>query len=138
MTTDLNNQAITGGVIEALSDDKIVLKITGTDYQLHLVPTVPALEFGVAEGKRIKGTIQAKALRIHPANGGGCFIEPAYGAPRIVAGVVLEVDVQSQTVLVDVAIPMRVTLRDSKDLNICQVGELVNFYVESGTSFTPA
>ena len=37
MTTDLNNQAITVGVIEALSDDKIVLKITGTDYQLHLL-----------------------------------------------------------------------------------------------------
>ncbi len=138
MTTDLNNQAITGGVIEALSDDKIVLKITGTDYQLHLVPTVPALEIGGTEGKRIKGTIQAKALKIHPASGGGRFIEPAYGAPRIVAGVVLEVDVQSRTVLVDVAIPMRVTLHDSKDLNICQVGELVNFYVESGTSFTPA
>ncbi len=138
MTTDLNNQAITGGVIEELSDDKIVLKISGTEYQLHLVPTVPGLEIGATVGKRIKGTIQAKALKLHPANGGGCFIEPVCGAPRIVAGVVLAVDDESRTVLVDVAIPMRVTLHDSKDLNICQVGELVNFYVESGTSFTPA
>ena len=138
MPTDLHSQAITGGVIEVLSDDKIVLKISGTEYQLHLVPTVPALEIGVAEGKRIRGTIQAKALRIHSANGGGRFIEPVYGAPRIVAGVVMAVDDESRTVLVDVAIPMRVTLSDDQDMNVCQVGELVNFYVESGTSFTPA
>lgn len=138
MTTDLQSQAITGGVIESVSDDMIVLKITGTDYQLHLVPTVPATEIGASEGKRIKGTIQAKALKIHPANGGGRFIEPGYGAPRIVAGVVLAVDNESRTVLVDVAIPMRVALSDDQDLNVCQVGELVNFYVESGTSFTPA
>lgn len=138
MTTDQHGQAITGGVIESVSDDKIVLKITGTDYQLHLVPTVPATEIGAAEGTRIRGTIQAKALKIHPANGGGRFIEPMYGAPRIVAGVVLAVDDESRTVLVDVAIPMRVALGEDQDMNVCQVGELVNFYVESGTSFTPA
>lgn len=137
MTTDLHSQAITGGVIESVSDDKIVLNITGTDYQLHLVPTVPAAEIGASVGKRIKGTIQAKALKIHSANGGGRFIEPVYGAPRIVAGVVLAVDDESRTVLVDVAIPMRVALSDNQDLNVCQVGELVNFYVESGTRFTP-
>ena len=138
MTTDLQSQAITGGIIESVSDDMIVLKITGTDYQLHLVPTVRATEIGASVGKRIKGTIQAKALKIHPANGGGRFIEPVYGTPRIVAGVVLAVDDESRTVLVDVAIPMKVALSDDQDLNVCQVGELVNCYVESGTSFTPA
>lgn len=135
MTTDLHSQAIAGGIIDSLSDDKIVLNITGTEYQLHLVPTT---EIGVEAGKRIRGTIEAKALKIHSATGGGRFIEPVCGSPRIVAGVVLAVDDETRTVLVDVAVPMKVILGDAQDLNICRVGELVNFYVESGASFTPA
>ena len=111
--------------------------MTGAVYPLDRDTKVPAEEIGASVGNRIKGTSQAKGRKMQSANGGGRFIEPVYGAPRIVAGVVLAVDDESRTVLVDVAIPMRVALSDNQDLNVCQVGELVNFYVESGTSFTP-
>src|SRR5262245_29397375 len=94
------------GVLQSLTDDLLVLAIPGTDYRLHLVPTVPAGEIDASAGSKIKGQIQAKALRIHPARGGGRFIEPVWGAPRIVAGVVLAIDPANRRVCVDAAVPM--------------------------------
>jgi hypothetical protein len=125
------------GTLVSVSDEKLVLSIPGTEYRLDLVPTVPAASIGVAPGKRIRGVINASALRIHAAAGGGRFIEPVYGAPRIVAGVILQVDEERQRALVDVTVPMWVHWDPGQDTSVLQVDQLVNFYVRSGTSFTP-
>ena len=136
-TTKLDNQTLARGVVESLSDSMLVLAIPGTDYRLHLVLTVPAGEIDVARGGKIKGLIQAKALRIHPARGGGRFIEPVWGAPRIVAGQVVAVDPATRRVSVDAVVPMWVTAPPGQDLSVIQPGQLVNFYVESGATFHP-
>lgn len=135
MTAQLEAQAVARGVLESLSQDHLLLAIPHTDYRLHLVHTAP-IETPVR--KRIRGTIHAKALRMHTAQGGGRFIEPVHGAPRIVAGTVLAVDGGSNRLLVDVAVPMWVTMQDGQAATEFAEGQLVNFYVESGTSFTPA
>ena len=137
MTTDTQPGALARGVLESLTDDEIVLAIPHTAYRLHLVPTRAAGEVDVPVGKRIRGVIEAQALRIHPARGGGRFIEPVWGAPRIVAGEVLQVDQANQRVLVDAGVPMWVTGPDEQDLSLLVEGQLVNFYVQSGATFSP-
>ncbi|MHC5026160.1 MAG: hypothetical protein ACYTGR_05280 [Planctomycetota bacterium] len=134
----VDTEAMARGVLESVTDDLLVLAVSGTDYRLSLRPTVEAAMIETPPGKRIRGIIKARALRIHGAEGGGRFIEPVYGAPRIVAGTILAIDESASRVLVDVAVPMWVTWPEGQDTSILEVGKLVNFYVESGTSFTPA
>ena len=136
MTTDTQPGALARGILESLTDDELVLAIPHTAYRLHLVPTVAAGEVDVPVGKRIRGVIEAQALRIHPARGGGRFIEPVWGAPRIVAGEVLQVDQANQRVLVDASVPMWVAA-EGQDLGALTEGQLVNFYVRSGATFSP-
>ena len=134
----VETDALARGILSELSDERLVLAVPGTDYQLHLVPTVKASKVKTPVGKRIKGTIEARSLRIHPARGGGRFVEPVYGAPRIVAGTVIALDEAKGRVLVNVAVPMWVSWPEGQDLGVFEVGGLVNFYVESGATFTPA
>ena len=125
------------GILESLTDEELVLAVPHTEYKLHLVPTVPAGEFKKYVGKRIRGVIEAVALRIHPAQAGGRFIEPVWGAPRIIAAKVCSVDEANRRVLVDAGVPMWVTAPDGQDLTELHESPLVNFYVQSGTSFCP-
>ncbi len=135
---DVQSEPLVRGIMESLSDDVIVISLPHTSYRLKLVLTVAASAISTSVGKRIKGTIHAKALRMFKASGGGLFIEPLEGAPRIVAGRVLQVDGPSRRVLVDVAAPMWMTLAPDNAPEEFAVGEMVNCYVESGTRFTPA
>ena len=137
MTNDVESQALARGVLASLNDGILVLAPSGTNYKLHLVPTVPLGEITTPLGKRIKGTIHARALRIHAATGGGRFIEPVWGAPRIVAATVIARDESKRRVLVDAGVPMWVSAPSGQDFGVIREGELVNFYVESGTGFHP-
>ena len=124
------------GVLLRVEDDAIVLQVPHTDYALRL-----RLAEGVAPpgevGKRIRGVIDAKALRIHATAGGGRFIEPIIGEPRIIAGAVLTVDEPARRVLVDAAIPMWLHTTPDQDFSIFRSGGLVNGHVQSGATFTP-
>lgn len=124
------------GVLESVAPGMIVLAVPGTDYRLHLVPTAAPM---APVGKRMTGTISAKALRMFKASGGGRFIEPVIGQPRIVAGQVLAVDQANRRALVDVSVPMWLTFEAKQHGDVTfSVGDLVNCYVESGAAFTPA
>lgn len=126
---------IARGTVVSLDDDHLVLAIPETEYRLHLVPGAP---IDAAPGARIEGVIEAVALRIHGASGGGRFIEPVYGAPRIVAGTVQRIDAAAARALVNVAVPMWVTWPKGQDLSVLTPGAFVTFHVRSGTRFTPA
>lgn len=135
MQTQTNDLA--RGVLESIDGDRIVLAVPHTEYKLHLDLTVPAGEISVPPGKHIKGRIEARSLRMHGASGGGSFIEPVWGAPRIVAGNVLSIDEPNRRVLVNAAVPIWVTAPEGQDFSVLAEGGLVNFYVESGTTFLP-
>src|SRR5438552_7522459 len=135
---NIETDSIARGILLSLGDDRLVLGLAGTDYQLQLRPTVPASQITTPIGKRIRGTIHAQALRMFKATGGGRFIEPIIGEPRIVAGLVLAVDQANRRLLVDVAAPMWMSLATDQPADEFAQGELVNCYVESGTRFTPA
>ncbi|MHC4129221.1 MAG: hypothetical protein ACYTE6_08835 [Planctomycetota bacterium] len=134
MSTDDETRALTRGVLEALDDHELVLAVPHTEYRLHLAP---ACDITAAIGSPIRGTLHAKALRMHAAQGGGRFIEPVWGAPRIVAGTVRARDEQQRRLLVDTGVPMWVEVPPGQDLGAIREGELLNFYVESGTRFRP-
>src|SRR5262245_5975891 len=137
-TAQGSDQEVARGVLESLGEYRVVLSVPGTDYQIHLAPAVPAAQLTTPLGKRIKGTIHVNALRIFKARGGGRFIEPIWGEPRIVAGFVLAVDAAKRRILVDVAVPMWMTLDERQDPGLFSVGDLVNCYVASGATFTPS
>lgn len=136
--SQIEADAVVTGTLKELSDERLVLGVPGTDYQIHLEPTVPAKDITTPVGKRIRGVIEGAALRIFATSGGGRFIEPVYGAPRIVTGTVLAIDHGRGRALINVAVPMWVRWPEGQDLSILESGGLVTFYVESGTSFTPA
>jgi hypothetical protein len=135
MTTD--TQSLARGVLESLDDDRLVLRLPHTEYRLRLRLTVPRSEIVVPPSKRIRGTIRAEALRLHPASGGGRFIEPIWGEPRIVAGTVLAIDEAQRTVLVDAVVPIVLATREDQDFAVIAPGGLVNGHVRSGATFTP-
>ncbi len=138
VTTKANMQAIVGGRVEAVTHGRLVLAVPGTAYKLDLVSGTGTAAGEPAVGGRIKGTIEARALRVHTARGGGRFIEPIEGAPRIVAGSVLAVDGPGGRVLVHAGVPMWVSVPAEQDIDAFSLGDLVNFYVESGATFTLA
>lgn len=131
-------QSVARGILESLSPQRLVLAIPRTDYKIFLVPGIPVERITTPVGKRIKGLIHARALRVFTASGGGRFIEPIEGEPRIVAGIVKAVDQANRRLLVDVAVPIWMTLTENSDASQFHEGELVNCYVESGPKFMPA
>ena len=137
MSTDVQPEALARGTLESIEDGQLVLAVANSEYRIHLALTVPAGEIDVPVGKRIKGVIHASALRMHPARGGGRFIEPVWGAPRIVAGTVMHVDEPKRRVLIDAGVPMWVTAPPGQDFSVIGEGELINFYVKSGATFRP-
>lgn len=133
MPTDINSFASLR--LKEVMDDIAVLSVPGTDYELHLATNG---RISSVLGKRIRGEIQARALRMHRCKTGGNFIEPVYGRPRIVQGTVLHVDGENRRVLFDMAVPVWVTPHDGQAIDDFHPGEMWNCYLESGTSFAPA
>ncbi len=87
---------------------------------------------------KVQGRIQARALKMHLAQGGGVFIEPLQGAPRIVQGRVLATDAVTNRVLANVVVPMWISVPEGQAASAFRHGDLVNFYVESGARLEPA
>ncbi len=140
MASTASDAGVARGVLHALNDRTVVLALPHSDYQLHLTlpEDVDPGAITTPVGKRIKGTIEAIALRMDEGSGGGKFIEPLYGAPRIVAGVIKAVDVETNQLIIDVATPFHVTPSEGQTAADFEVGQFVSFYVKSGTTFRPA
>ena len=113
---------------------KFVLSVPGTDYLLDLVA---AGTTATPVGKRLTGTISARAQKFHRATAGGEFIEPVEGHPRIVQGRIRSVDASTNRVLVQAVVPMWVGVAAGQAAGEFHAGDFVNFYMESGVSFAP-
>ena len=122
------------GTLESANGNEITISLPGTDYRLRFTQAGPT---AVHPGKRVKGVVRMKALRMHKAEAGGAFIEPINGQPRIVQGVVRAIDPAANRLLCEVVVPMWVEPFDGQQATEFATGDLVNFYAQSGTSFTP-
>lgn len=126
------------------TSERVVLGLHGTDYLLELTPSIPSDRFPEPRSrrnKRIRGVVHGRALKLHHAQAGGRFIEPVHGQPRIVQGTVYQVDEPNDRLLMDVVVPMWITVDSEITGQVAgdfAPGDLLNFYLESGTTFTPA
>lgn len=119
-------------ILESISGTKARVSVPRTNYELELL--VEGVTDGLEPGKRLRGVVRASALRMHRATAGGTFIEPVQGTPRIVQGRVLATDTQSNCVLLHAGVPMWVRVPQGQAAADFATGELLNFYVESGTA----
>jgi hypothetical protein len=89
-------------------------------------------------GERIAGIIEGRALCVFVARAGGAFVEPLWGPPRIIQGRIRAVDVAGNRLLVVAAAPIWVQVGDADQrASGFAEGQMVNFYVQSGMTFTP-
>lgn len=121
--------------LENVNDGHAEFSVPGTEYRLDL-QVEPGFEGEV--GRRIRGVVRGTALRIHQARAGGNFIEPLQGRPRIVQGTVLAVDGETDEVIVDLVVPMRIRPVTDQPAAVFATGDVVNFYMEPGTRFATA
>jgi hypothetical protein len=136
-TAPADERCVARGILQSAQDGRLVLSLPHTDYELHLVPAAPAGDLRDRVGRRVTGVIAGAALRIHPSAGGGRFIEPVIGEPRIIAGVVREIDAAAGSIVIDVGVPIRLRTMEAQDYSVLEVGALANCYVRSGMTFTP-
>jgi hypothetical protein len=129
---------------EAPTETLVVLGVHGTDYRLELTPAVAPADFPPLRSernRRIRGVISARALKMHQASAGGRFIEPVHGRPRIVQGTVYAVDAENDRLLMDVVVPMWVSVESAvtgQSASDFSQGDMLNFYVESDIGFSPS
>ena len=112
----------------------IVVSVPNTSYRLHLRPSTPI----TAElGKRIIGTIRAKARRIDSVQTGGRYVEPVFGRPRRIQGSVIAVT--ADAVVVDATMPIHVTPTDPRQKPTdFAPGQFVSFDALEGATFAQA
>lgn len=124
------------GVLAETADDRIVLAIPGTNYQIHLAvyqkPTTPL-------SKRIVGSIRATARRVDEVKSGGRYVEPVMGRPRRIQGEVIALNQADNTITIDAGAPIVCKLADPRQhaANF-RVGMFVASDLAPGASFTPA
>jgi hypothetical protein len=108
--------------------------VPNSSYDLHLIPTAPIL---TEPGRRLIGTIHAKARRIDKVKTGGRFVEPVYGRPRRVQGAVVAVDAANNIIVVNAGVPIHITPTDQRQTaGDFEVGQFVGFDVFDGATFT--
>jgi hypothetical protein len=109
----------------------ICISVPNTTYQIHLVAS-GAVDGEV--GKRIVGTIRARARRIDEVKTGGKFVEPVMGRPRRVQGRI--VAVEGDAVVVDAGVPIHCVPTDARQkAEQFKVGQFVGFDVLEGATF---
>ena len=118
----------------SMDADSGVFAVPGTGYRLTL--QVPE-GFNAPIGRRIRGRVRGRALRMHRTGAGGNFIEPLDGRPRIVQGTVLAIDLAADEVLMDLVVPIRLEMFEGQSASEFSTGEMVNFYMHPGATFTP-
>ena len=80
MGTEVQQNDTVTLILESLTDDGVTARVPHTDYQLELALEAPE-GFDAAAGSRVRGSIHAQVLRIHPAKAGGMFSVPSGCSP---------------------------------------------------------
>lgn len=123
------------GVLAERGTGTVVIALPGTDYRLAF-RTPPGASLPPV-GARLVGRLDAESLRVHAAAGGGRFVEPVYGEPRIIAGILREADPASRRLLIEAPVPVHVITPVDQDFTALRPGTLVNCHLRSGILLTP-
>ncbi len=123
-------------VLEGSREGFVTVSVPKSNYRIEFVDASKGQSHPV-EGRPFSAIVHAKALKMHRAKGGGTFIEPVEGHPRIVQGRVIATDVVRNMVLVHAAIPMWIAVPQGQAASEFATGDLLNFYVDSGATLRP-
>jgi hypothetical protein len=115
----------------------IRVAVPGSNYVFTLEAGPDAAQLRGREGRIVTGRVEARAMRLHRASGGGRFVEPLEGTPRIIQGLVRAVDAPGRRLLVEAATPIWLSLEPEDDPRTFAEGDLVNGYLLSGAKFVP-
>lgn len=132
--TDPKTIPTVSGTVEEARDELIVLKLPGTDYRLHLVPTGGV---AYAVGQHVTGVVRAQAQRMDVVPAGGRYVEPVFGRPRRVQGRVTGGSVQRNEVYIKAGPGLVVTPMAPQRAGDFAVGQMVSFDVKRGATFEP-
>ncbi|MSR28739.1 MAG: hypothetical protein EXS03_04080 [Phycisphaerales bacterium] len=121
-------------VLESACDGRVVVSVPKSHYRIDFVDDSKGVCARREIGRPFNAIIHASALKMHRASGGGTFIEPVDGHPRIVQGRILATDATRNKTLVHAVVPIWISVPQGQAAADFTTGELVNFYVESGAS----
>ena len=149
-TATQSNPAIARGIFRELvpatatKPGYMIFELPGSSYQLHLIPTT---EVDAIPGKRIRGVITCKGRRVDQMAPGGRFIEPLFGRPRRVQGIVIAINPDRNALVVNAAgaiavdglsLPIVVELtRPDQQARDFAIGTMVGCDVMDGATFAP-
>ncbi len=109
----------------------VKLRFSNTNYELHLRPVG---EVKAEEGKRIIGTIRARARRMDKVGTGGRYVEPVTGRPRRVQGMV--VAIEGDAVVVHAGVPIHCTpTAPGQKASDFEIADFLSFDVLEGATF---
>lgn len=136
MTNDTTTNDIAEFRLFAWNDTDLEVGIPGTDYRIlldHAGGPQPA-----EIGRRTKGRVTGKALKVSKPSAGGNYIEPIEGGhPRIVQGTVIATSPATGQLLVDLVVPFWIELTADQSASEFTTGDVVTFHMKSGTRFDP-
>ena len=132
-STAIRNPNLVTGVLEEAAEDRIVLSVPETSYRISLSVYKPV---STPVGKRLSGTIRAQAMRIDTVKTGGRFIDPVFGRPRRVQGVITAIDASERTVTINAGVPVVCKTDVRQNPNDFSIGDFVACSVQPGASFS--
>lgn len=119
MTTQATTQnTLTRGTVVSCTGGKLVLAVDNTNYQLQLDCAA-----NLATGERVQGTVVVKARKVWTVSAGGNFINPLFGPPGVVQGMVRVAD--AKRLVVQAGTSVCVELPENRDAYDLKNGELV-------------
>lgn len=112
----------------------VTLSFPNTNYQttLNVAGDVKA-----DIGRKVIGVIRAEAKRVDVVRTGGRFIDPVYGMPRRVQGMIVSADNTANTITIHAGVPVVCKLTDQRQRAVgFEPGQLVCCEIKPGATFT--
>ena len=94
-------------IVESIENDLVTLKTPNANYRNTFRCSSAA---DLVVGKRISGSIHAPARKIEAVSQGGNYVEPLFGRPRRMQGLVLKLNAAENSLLVQTAYETHVQL----------------------------
>ena len=140
-TTSIDPVLARGTLLEIVPESgqrpaHLTFAVPNTSYQIALLP-IGAMPTPDRIGKRLIGTIRAKARRIDVVDTGGRYLEPVYGRPRRIQGTIIKT--VGDALVIDAGVPIHCTPTDPRQsASQFQPGQLVSFDALDGATFEPS
>jgi len=112
-------------VVENVDNGIVTLRVPGTNYRnsFAIHSTGPSL----AEGARVRGKIHAPAWKVDRVDMGGNYVEPLFGRPRRMQGMIVSIDAAANELTVQVGYEATVALPAGMKADTFEVGQRVGW-----------